>query len=92
MQPPSINTAVSALRFLFTVTLDRPELARRLTVVRQPRRLPSVLSVEEVALLLQAAPGANPKFPAWPPRSDSFYLPSCPPRAGRGTAGLGGKR
>ena len=40
MQPPSINTAVSALRFLFTVTLDRPELARRLTVVRQPRRLP----------------------------------------------------
>ena len=29
MQPPSINTAVSALRFLFTVTLDRPDLARR---------------------------------------------------------------
>ena len=62
MQPPSINTAVSALRFLFTVTLDRPELARRLTVVRQPRRLPSVLSVAEVALLLQAAPG--PKYRA----------------------------
>ena len=62
MQPPSINTAVSALRFLFTVTLNRPELARRLTVVRQPRRLPSVLSVEEVALLLQAAPG--PKYKA----------------------------
>src|ERR1051325_5711611 len=62
MQPPSINTAVSALRFLFTVTLDRPDLARRLTGVRQPRRLPSVLSVEEVALLLQAAPG--PKYKA----------------------------
>jgi integrase len=61
LQPPSINTAVSALRFLFTVTLDRPELARRLTVVRQPRRLPSVLSVEEVALLLQAAPGPRYK-------------------------------
>jgi integrase len=61
MQPPSINTAVSALRFLFTVTLDRPDLARRLTVVRQPRRLPSVLSVEEVALLLQAAPGLKYK-------------------------------
>ena len=59
MQPPSINTAVSALRFLFTVTLDRPDLARRLTVVRQ---LPSVLSIEEVALLLQAAPG--PKYTA----------------------------
>ncbi len=36
-----------ALRFFFTVTLDRPELARRLTVVRQSRRLPAVLSVEE---------------------------------------------
>ena len=33
MQPPSINSAVSALRFFFTVTLDRPDLARRLTVV-----------------------------------------------------------
>ena len=62
MQPPSINTAVSAMRFLFTVTLDRPELARRLAVVRQPRRLPSVLSVEEVALLLHGAPG--PKYRA----------------------------
>src|SRR6266478_4679855 len=39
MQPPSINSSVSALRFFFTVTLDRPDLARRLTVVRQPRRL-----------------------------------------------------
>ena len=36
MQPPSINSAVSALRFFFTVTLDRPDLSRRLTVV--PRR------------------------------------------------------
>ncbi len=62
MQPPSINSAVSALRFFFSVTLDRPDLARRLTVVRQPRRLPGVLSVEEVALLLQAAPG--PKYKA----------------------------
>jgi site-specific recombinase XerD len=62
MQPPSINSAVSALRFFFTVTLDRPDLARRLTVVRQPRRLPAVLSAEEIALLLQAAPG--PKYKA----------------------------
>src|SRR5271170_816405 len=62
MQPPSINSTVSALRFFFTVTLDRPDLARRLTVVRQPRRLPAILSVEEVTLLLQAAPG--PKYKA----------------------------
>ena len=62
MQPPSINSAVAALRFFFTVTLDRPDLARRLTIVREPRRLPAVLSVAEVTLLLQAAPG--PKYKA----------------------------
>jgi site-specific recombinase XerD len=61
MQPPGINSAVSALRFFFTVTLDRPDLARRLTVVRQPRRLPAVLSAEEI-VPLQAAPG--PKYKA----------------------------
>ena len=59
---PSINSAVSALRFLFSVTLERPDLARRLTVVRQPRKLPLVLSAPEVALLLEAAPG--PKYKA----------------------------
>src|SRR5580704_727514 len=62
MQPPSINSTVAALRFFFNVTLDRPDLARRLTIVREPRRLPAVLSVEEVTLLLQAAPG--PKYKA----------------------------
>ena len=62
MQPPSINSAVSALRLFFTVTLDRPDLSRRLTVVPQPRRIPAVLSVEEVALLLRAA--TAPKYRA----------------------------
>jgi integrase/recombinase XerD len=62
LQPPSINGAVSALRFFFTVTLDRPDLARRLTVVPYPRRIPTVLSVEEVRLLLQAA--SAPKYQA----------------------------
>jgi site-specific recombinase XerD len=61
MQPPSINSAVAALRFFFTVTLDRPNLSRRLTIVRYPRRLPEVLSAEEVTLLLQAAPGLKYK-------------------------------
>jgi len=43
------------------VTLDRPDLARRLTVVRQVRKLPFVLSAKEVALLLEAAPGSKYK-------------------------------
>src|SRR5712692_1620804 len=62
VQPPSINGAVSALRFFFTVTLDRPDLARRLTVVPYPRRIPAVLSAEEVTLLLGAA--TAPKYKA----------------------------
>jgi integrase/recombinase XerD len=62
MQPPSINSTVSALRFFFTVTLDRPDLSRRLTVVPQPRRIPPVLSDEEVTQLLRAASG--PKYKA----------------------------
>ena len=62
MQAPSINGAVSALRFFFTVTLDRPDLARRLTVVPYPRRIPAVLSGEEVTLLLRAA--TAPKYKA----------------------------
>jgi site-specific recombinase XerD len=62
LPPPSINSAVSALRFFFTVTLDRPDLARRLTVVPYPRPIPTVLSVEQVRLLLQAA--SAPKYKA----------------------------
>ena len=61
VQPPTVNGSVSALRFLFTVTLDRPDLSRRLVLVRQPRKLPAVLSVEEVGRLLEAAPGPKRK-------------------------------
>jgi len=60
-QPPTINSSLSALRFFFTITLDRPDLSRRLLVIRHPRKLPDVLSVEEVARLLEAAPGAKYK-------------------------------
>jgi integrase/recombinase XerD len=52
---PTINNAVTALRFLFTVTLRKPEVVARLPFIREPRRLPVVLSPEEVARLLDAA-------------------------------------
>ena len=51
---PAMNTAVSALRFFFTRTLDRPDLARKLHRVKHPRALPTVLSREEVARMLNA--------------------------------------
>ena len=61
MQPQSINNSVSGLRFFFTVTLNRPDLSLRLVLVRFPRKLPDVLSVEEVGRLLEAAPNLKYK-------------------------------
>ncbi len=53
----SMNSAVSALRFFFGVTLGRGDAQVGMTTVREPRRLPVVLSPEEVRRLLDAAPG-----------------------------------
>jgi integrase/recombinase XerD len=61
VQPPTINATVTALRFFFKVTLDRPETTRRLVFVYEPRKLPRVLSPEEVLRLLEAAPGPKHK-------------------------------
>ena len=57
----SVNTAMQALRFFFSVTLDRPELLKALFRVQGPQKLPTVLTQEEVARLLDAAPGAKYK-------------------------------
>ena len=51
---PTMNSIVSALRFFFTQTLDRPDLSRKLVRTRHARKLPVVLSQEEVARLLDA--------------------------------------
>ena len=51
---PTMNSIVSALRFFFTRTLDRPDLARKLVRLAHPRKLPVVLSRDEVARLLGA--------------------------------------
>ena len=59
---PIINHALTALRFLFMVTLRRPDVVAELPFVREPRKLPVVLGPEEVARLLAAAPG--PKYKA----------------------------
>jgi len=51
----SMNTAVSGLRFFFGVTLGRDDAAVGMTGVREPHKLPVVLSPEEVARLLDGA-------------------------------------
>src|ERR1700686_1125538 len=56
VRPPSINGSLFALRLSIPVTLGRPEMARPLTFVREPRKIPAVLRPEEVARLLEAAP------------------------------------
>jgi site-specific recombinase XerD len=61
VRPPTINFTVTALRFLFTVTLDRADAIKHLTFVAEPRKIPVVLSPEEVARFLEAAPGVKYK-------------------------------
>ncbi len=57
----SMNAAVSALRFFFTATLGRDDANASMTTVRAPRKLPVILSPEEVRRLLDAAPGLKYK-------------------------------
>ena len=61
VRPTTINSTVSVLRFLFTVMRKRRNLSRALVITRMVPRLPEVLSVEEAARLLQAAPGIKYK-------------------------------
>ena len=57
LAPASVNGAMVALRFFFRVTLMRPEAVDYIATVREPQRLPVVLTPDEVASLLEAAPG-----------------------------------
>ena len=59
---PSVNAAMTALRFFFKVTLRRGDVTEDIVFAREPRRLPVVLSPEEVARLLAAA--ADVKYKA----------------------------
>ena len=51
-----MNSASTALRFFFHVTLGRSGFGDRMAKILTPERLPVVLSPEEVALLLAHAP------------------------------------
>src|SRR5438105_9643091 len=49
---PTVNVSATALRFFFKVTLKRRDLVDAVVSVREPRRLPVVLSPQEVSRLL----------------------------------------
>jgi site-specific recombinase XerD len=53
----TINATITGLRFFFETTLEQPDVMKRMSPVRLERKLPTVLSVEEVTRVLEAAPG-----------------------------------
>jgi integrase/recombinase XerD len=57
LAPGTVNSAMVGLRFFFRVTLKRPEALDYIPMAREPQRLPVVLTPEEVARLLESAPG-----------------------------------
>jgi len=57
----AVNRAITGLRFFFEVTLDRGDVMRKMSPVYEPRRLPVVLSVEEVTRFLDGAPNLKAK-------------------------------
>jgi len=63
-QPPKMNTQASALRFFFGITLGRQDLAHQVARTHYPRKLPKILSPEDVGRLLEAAPGPGLKYKA----------------------------
>lgn len=55
LSPATVSQYVSALRFLLVKTLRRHFMAEHIPFPKSPRRLPVVLSVEEVARLIDGA-------------------------------------
>ncbi len=50
----SLNQAVCALRFFYGVTLDQATIPERIPYAREPRKLPTVLSADEVVRFLES--------------------------------------
>lgn len=58
----TLNATITALRFLFETTLNRADTMLKMSSVPVPRKLPTVLSRQEVTRLIDAA--GNPKYRA----------------------------
>ena len=58
---PTLNQSVSTLRLFFRITLGRADIVNHTQFIHEPRKLPVVLSPEEVARFLDAAPGLKYK-------------------------------
>ena len=58
----TINATLSGLKFLFEVTLDDLKVMKKMSRVYEPRKLPLVLSQEEITQILDSA--SKPKYHA----------------------------
>jgi integrase/recombinase XerD len=64
MTATTFNVRIVSLRFFFGMTCGRDEMKRHTQFRRAPRKLPAVLSIEEVGDILAAAPGPGLKYRA----------------------------
>lgn len=62
--PPTFNARITALRFFFSMTCGRDEMKKYMQFRTEPRKLPIILSTEEVSSVLAAAPGPGLKYRA----------------------------
>ena len=60
----TFNVRIISLRFFFSVTCGREEMKRYMQFHRKARKLPIILSAEEVAAILTSAPGPGLKYRA----------------------------
>jgi site-specific recombinase XerD len=62
--PSVYNSRITALRFFFGMTCGREDMKRFMQFRTEPRKLPIVLSFEEVSAVLAASPGPGMKYRA----------------------------
>jgi len=61
---PTFNNRLTVLSFFFASTCPRPEMKRHMRYQRAAKKIPVVLSAEEVARIIEAAPGPGLRYRA----------------------------
>ena len=61
---PTFNNRLTVLSFFYATTCPRPEMKRHMRYQRAAKKIPVVLSAEEVARILEAAPGPGLRYRA----------------------------
>ena len=61
---PTFNNRLTVLSFFFSATCPRPEMKRHMRYQRAAKKIPVVLSAEEVVRIIEAAPGPGLRYRA----------------------------